>query len=143
MIESASIVSPKMALFLGLLLVLWLYRTWAKHCQIPGPTMASFSNIPRLAWAWSGKPHEVQIRLHKRYGKIVRLGPNCISIGDPREINKVYGTGANMPKVSSDGLLSRRLCRALFVLTATVRLLQSLPTNRPRPPHPGDFQHSR
>ncbi|KAK1835327.1 putative cytochrome P450 pisatin demethylase-like protein [Podospora conica] len=99
MIESVLSVSPKMVLFSGLgLLVLWLYSSWAKHCHIPGPTIASISNIPRLVWSWSGKPHEMQIRLHKKYGKIVRLGPNCISVGDPQEISKVYGTAANMPK---------------------------------------------
>lgn len=143
--EAVSGVSPKMALFFGLgLLVLRLFHGWAKHRQIPGPIIASVSNIPRLFWSWSGQPHEVQMGLHKRYGKIVRLGPNCISVGDPREINNVYGTAANMPKVSSDGFPRVDPCRRLFVLTGrtvAVRLLQSLPTNGPRPHHPGDFQH--
>ncbi|CAK7217942.1 hypothetical protein SCUCBS95973_003319 [Sporothrix curviconia] len=36
--------------------------------------------------------------LHRRYGDVVRLGPNRISIGTPLAIPAIYGTGANLPK---------------------------------------------
>lgn len=75
------------------------YRSWARLAPVPGPLLASISNVPRLLWVWSGSVQDVHIDLHKKYGKIVRLGPNAISISDPHEIQKIYGTGANMQKV--------------------------------------------
>jgi hypothetical protein len=94
------VISPGGVILLGVLSTcLWIYRSWARLRHVPGPLFASISNFQRLTWAWSGKAHETHIRLHERYGKLVRLGPNCVSIGDPHEISKIYGTGANMTKV--------------------------------------------
>jgi hypothetical protein len=80
--------------------ILYLVSQRMKQSHIPGPFLASLTNIPRTRWAYSGRAHEIQIDLHKRYGKLVRLGPNCISVGDPLAIPQIYGTGANFPKVS-------------------------------------------
>jgi hypothetical protein len=85
--------------FLFVLLVLWLYRTWKKQSHVPGPFLASISNIPRLLWARSGSAHETHIRLHQKYGSLVRLGPNAVSVGDPREISKMYGIRSSFGKV--------------------------------------------
>lgn len=87
-------------LLLSGVLLLWLYRTWAKQSHIPGPFLASISNLPRLKWAYSGKAHLTHISLHEQHGDLVRIGPNCISVGNPREISKIYGIGANFGKVS-------------------------------------------
>ncbi|KAK0727800.1 cytochrome P450, partial [Lasiosphaeria miniovina] len=81
-----------------LLLFVWLFRSWEKQRHVPGPFLASITNLPRLGWAWSGKAHETYISLHDKYGKLVRIGPNCVSVGDPHEIQKIYGTGVNMGK---------------------------------------------
>lgn len=81
-------------------LVFYLVSQRMKQSHIPGPLWASISNISRMRWAYSGRAHEIQIGLHKTYGKLVRLGPNCISVGDPLAIPQIYGTGANFPKVS-------------------------------------------
>ncbi|KAK3369969.1 cytochrome P450 [Podospora didyma] len=91
--------SPIVLVPLGtLFLAVWLYRTWSRHCDVPGPLFASLSNFPRLKWAWSGSAHNRHIQLHEKHGKLVRIGPNCISVGDPHEIQKIYGTGTNMGK---------------------------------------------
>ncbi|KAK4464769.1 cytochrome P450 [Cladorrhinum samala] len=79
-------------------LIALAFLSWAKHRHIPGPVFASVSNIPRLLWAWSGQAHRKHLELHTKHGKLVRLGPNCISVGDAREIQKVYGVGAKMGK---------------------------------------------
>ncbi|KAK3942558.1 cytochrome P450 monooxygenase [Diplogelasinospora grovesii] len=92
--------SPSLLIALLLLLV-WVYHTWKKQSHIPGPLLASISNISRLSWAWSSRAHQIHIRLHEKYGNLVRIGPNCISVGDPHEIDeiqKIYGTGANFGK---------------------------------------------
>ncbi|KAK4189133.1 putative cytochrome P450 pisatin demethylase-like protein [Podospora australis] len=87
------------AVLIGILfLILSTCISWSRHRSVPGPFLASISNLPRLGWAWSGQPHTTQIQLHNKYGKLVRVGPNCLSVGDPHEINKIYGTGSNMQK---------------------------------------------
>lgn len=49
------------------------------------------------------------MQLHDRFGRLVRLGPNCISIDDPEEVLKIYGTGVNLKKVgSSDAVTQKR-----------------------------------
>ncbi|KAF3012828.1 hypothetical protein E8E14_009139 [Neopestalotiopsis sp. 37M] len=72
----------------------------AHRKQIGGwPLLASISNIPRLLWARSGAAHLKHIDLHQKYGKLVRLGPNSISIGDATEVLQIYGTtGPNFGK---------------------------------------------
>lgn len=87
--------------FLLGVLALWFYRTWRKQAHIPGPFLASISNIPRLFWARSGRAHEIHIHLHEKYGSLVRLGPNAVSVGDPREISKMYGIRSSFGKVGA------------------------------------------
>lgn len=67
--------------------------------HIPGPHIASISNIPRLYWVLTGRAHEIHIALHKQYGHLVRMGPNMVSIGDPKEIGKIYGITGKYKKV--------------------------------------------
>ncbi|KAK4198879.1 cytochrome P450 [Triangularia verruculosa] len=87
------------AIFFGwMYLVVLTYRSWVRHQKVPGPFFAAISNIPRLRWTWSGAAHQVHMQLHDRYGSLVRLGPNCISVGDPKEIQKIYGTTVNLKK---------------------------------------------
>ncbi|KAK4225578.1 cytochrome P450 [Podospora fimiseda] len=94
-----SVLSPTLCFCIGgLFLLLLFYCSWRRHRHVPGPFLASISNIPRLRWAWSGQAHRMHLQLHGKYGKLVRIGPNCISVGDPREIQKIYGTGVRMQK---------------------------------------------
>lgn len=90
--------APSLALIFSLV-VFSLGRTWIQQSHIPGPILASISNFPRLSWAYSSKAHLVHIKLHEQHGDLVRIGPNCISVGDPREISKIYGIAANFKKV--------------------------------------------
>jgi hypothetical protein len=83
------------------LLVIKGFQVWNQQSHVPGPFLASISNIPRLLWARSGAAHLKHINLHQKYGKLVRLGPNSISIGDATEVLQIYGTtGPNFGKVS-------------------------------------------
>ena len=78
---------------------LYLYTTWAKLRQIPGPFLARFTDFPRLFWVWSRKAHEIHIDLHAKYGKLVRFGPNMVSVGDPSEISNIYKMHTPLLKV--------------------------------------------
>ncbi|CAI7666743.1 unnamed protein product [Penicillium bialowiezense] len=86
------------ALLLSGMLIFWFYHAWRKQAHVPGPFLASVSNIPRLLWARSGTAHNTHIHLHEKYGSLVRLGPNSVSVGDPREISKMYGIRSSFGK---------------------------------------------
>ena len=74
-----------------LLLVIYLIATYARLSHVPGPFLASFTNLVRLRWVLTRKAQYVHIDLHKRYGPLVRIGPNVVSVGDTAEIQQIYG----------------------------------------------------
>ena len=88
-----------MSLFLVLLFCSHLTWTWFKLRNIPGPFWAKLTNIPRFYWVWTRHAHEIHIKLHELYGKLVRMGPNMVSVGDPAEIDKIYRMHDPLQKV--------------------------------------------
>ena len=79
---------------------LQLARTYLKLRFVPGPWLAGITNLPRLYWTWTSKPFEKHLSLHKKYGKLVRMGPNMVSISDPGAIPTIYGFNYDFQKVS-------------------------------------------
>ncbi|KAG8763171.1 hypothetical protein FRC11_005709 [Ceratobasidium sp. 423] len=59
--------------------------------RFSGPWLASLSNWWLSGHANSGRHCESLHRLHEKYGKFVRIGPNHISIADPDALEVVYG----------------------------------------------------
>ncbi|MCJ1309075.1 hypothetical protein MMC25_002730 [Agyrium rufum] len=66
--------------------------------SIPGPFLASVTNFQRLYWTWTKTPFLKHIDLHRKYGKLVRLGPNVVSISDPAAIPTIYGFNYDFQK---------------------------------------------
>lgn len=78
--------------------LLWLHvQSPLKH--IPGPFLAKFTNVWRLADLLAGHTHRTQLRLHGRYGSAVRLGPNLVTLSDPSLVKVVYDVKGNFIKV--------------------------------------------
>lgn len=99
--ESPSTI-PTAILYGGLALItLYLFRNYRSLSHIPGPFIATFSNFTRLHWIWARNAHQVHVALHKKYGKLVRIGPNMVSVGDPSEIAHIYGFDDTFMKVNS------------------------------------------
>ena len=44
--------------------------------------------------------HRTMIKLHSKYGKLVRTGPNEISVNDPSALKKIYAAGSKFSKSS-------------------------------------------
>lgn len=67
--------------------------------NIPGPTLAAYTAL----WRWhdvrKGQAHQTAISLHRKYGPLVRIGPNHVSVSDPQEIKKIYGLKSGYTKV--------------------------------------------
>jgi hypothetical protein len=69
--------------------------------KFPGPLLASLTDWWRLVDVWGRRPDITQRKLHEKYGDFVRLGPNCLSIADPRALKTIYGLNKGFVKVGS------------------------------------------
>ena len=93
---SSSIVStfgqnPLLLLLIPLvLLFLSTAQAYFRLSHIPGPFFAKFTNLQRFSWVLSLRAHEIHTEQHRKYGPLVRFGPNMVSVGDPREIGTIY-----------------------------------------------------
>ncbi|KAK7398523.1 hypothetical protein QQX98_012099 [Neonectria punicea] len=78
-----------------LVVVAALTAQWLKYHvqlgQIPGPALARLTNLWRYWDVRNGAHHMTLIALHRKYGDVVRVGPNAVSISDPGAIPKIYG----------------------------------------------------
>lgn len=68
--------------------------------DLPGPMLAGYTDIWRTFTTWKGDAHETHRDLHRKYGKVVRLGPNTVSISDPAAIKLIYAVGTAFKKVN-------------------------------------------
>lgn len=67
--------------------------TYRGLMKFPGPFNAKFSNAWLGLSARSGKKFAAVDWAHRKYGKIVRVGFNHISIADERALETVYAHG--------------------------------------------------
>lgn len=76
-----------------------LYRLFLGPLQeIPGPLSARLSRLWMVKHSWQGDMHRTMIELHKKHGKLVRTGPNEVSVADLSAIKKIYGAGTKFVK---------------------------------------------
>ena len=75
-------------------------RSYYRLAHIPGPFLARFTNIPRFSWVLSYRAHDIHTALHRKYGPLVRFGPNMVSVADPAEVGNIYGFVKPWLKVS-------------------------------------------
>jgi hypothetical protein len=68
--------------------------------SIPGPFLAAFTDLWRFLKVYEGRFERALQAEHDKHGDLVRAGPNCVSIGDPREIRQIYGISRLFQKVS-------------------------------------------
>ncbi|KAI0571419.1 CypX Cytochrome P450 [Pyrenophora tritici-repentis] len=76
-----------------------LFKTYFSPLRnVPGPTAARFTNLWYLFRVNKGDFQWENIELHRRYGPIVRYGPNRYSLSSPSAQKIIYGHGAKFPK---------------------------------------------
>lgn len=66
--------------------------------SIPGPLTASVSRLWMTKHSWDGNMNTAMIALHKKYGPLVRTGPNELSVADLTAIKTIYGAGTQFRK---------------------------------------------
>lgn len=67
--------------------------------SIPGPFLARLTDLWRLLVVKRGDAHETHVKLHKKYGNIVRIGPRCVSLSGSQAIQAVYAISQKLDKV--------------------------------------------
>lgn len=120
-ISSPTLVGISFWLLTAVVAYILYLRYLAGLRHISGPFIASFSNWWKIKAAWQEQMPQQNIALHKKYGPLVRIGPNMISVDDPAAMNIIYGFKSIYHKVSlstihrdldadqhSDGFLSHR-----------------------------------
>ncbi|KAH7224243.1 hypothetical protein MRS44_003948 [Fusarium solani] len=79
--------------------LLWnRYGTGLSH--VPGPFLQSVTQLVRVYHIWTQRGQEFDLDLHKKYGKVVRVGPQLVSIAAAEDLNTVYGVTSNFYKSS-------------------------------------------
>ncbi len=88
-----ALASPWVLLLVPILYYVLPYlRNWSL-LKVPGPLPAALSNLWLLYQARRGRRYKAVDALHKKYGKVVRIQPNHVSIADDSVINAIYGHG--------------------------------------------------
>jgi hypothetical protein len=67
--------------------------------KYPGPWLAAYTNWWRFFENYGRKTEKTTLELHKRYGDVVRLGPDVLSFADPKAIKIIYGLNKGLTKV--------------------------------------------
>ena len=67
--------------------------------KIPGPTLAAYTKFWRLHDVYKGHAHLTAIDLHRKYGPLVRIAPNHVSVADPKMIPVIYTNKGDFTKV--------------------------------------------
>ncbi|KIX03195.1 uncharacterized protein Z518_06747 [Rhinocladiella mackenziei CBS 650.93] len=93
------IFSYPLQLIAGFILLRLLWNKFQRHLySIPGPRAAGYTKFWRLYDVWKGKAHLTAIELHKKYGPLVRIAPNHVSVSDPSYIPVFYNIKENYTK---------------------------------------------
>jgi benzoate 4-monooxygenase len=69
------------------------FATFGDLRDIPAPFPAQFTNLWLLSVVRRGNRYEVVDKMHKKFGKVVRIAPNHVSIADVSAIHSIYGHG--------------------------------------------------
>jgi hypothetical protein len=73
---------------------LWIIycRTWHPLAKVPGPFWASVTRFWYMYRIIAADMDRVQRALHKKYGPLVRIGPDEVSSANPSDIPLIYRT---------------------------------------------------
>jgi hypothetical protein len=82
-----------------------LYQRYASPLRkYPGPVLASFSRLWKVKSTASGQTHLDHIALHKKYGPVVRIAPNEVSLSSPEAARNLLSAGKRFHKTPFYGV---------------------------------------
>ncbi|KAJ7499484.1 benzoate para-hydroxylase [Mycena latifolia] len=65
--------------------------------RISGPLLARWTHLWLAYHAWRGRRYAAVHSAHKRYGTVVHIAPNHVSIASPDALSVIYSQGPNAP----------------------------------------------
>ncbi|KAH7077544.1 cytochrome P450 [Paraphoma chrysanthemicola] len=77
---------------------IFYYRFCHGLRRFSGPFYASFTNLWKAYHTYRGDFEHVLLDCHRKYGKVVRVGPNHLNISDAQAVKVIYGTGRAFSK---------------------------------------------
>jgi benzoate 4-monooxygenase len=93
--------TPYTLLLLPIIYYLLPYiRNWSIR-DIPAPFPAAFTNLWLLYQCRRGRRYLAVDNAHKKYGPLVRIQPDHVSVADPEAIPIIYGHGNGFLKALS------------------------------------------
>ncbi|KXX72952.1 Pisatin demethylase [Madurella mycetomatis] len=116
----AFIVVPIVTLFA------WFTISWAASPlrKFPGPFLAGYTNLWRLAQVLAGDYQKTIKKLHEQYGPVVRIGPNTLDIDYPELIRTIYSTDGRWHKTefyhNNSAIVNGRITYHIFSTTDQV-----------------------
>ncbi|KAK3687839.1 cytochrome P450 [Podospora appendiculata] len=82
-----------------------LYKRYASPLRkYPGPFLASFSRLWKVISIAKGNTHLEHIELHRKYGPIVRIAPNELSLASPEAARTLLSAGKRFFKTPFYGV---------------------------------------
>lgn len=90
------------SLILGLLQLIRT-RYYGGLNKIPGPFVASVSNIWKVSALYWGTMPQENIAIHSKYGSVVRIGPHHVSFASPEALQIIHTSRNAYPKVYDHG----------------------------------------
>lgn len=114
----------------GTALLLWLVKNRYRNGlnKYPGPFLASLTDWWRLIDVYGRRSELTHRALHKKYGDVVRLGPNTLSFSDPSALKSIYGLNKGFVKVSL--IHWQEASRPLLTMTSRTFILFNNPSQR-------------
>jgi hypothetical protein len=82
--------------------ILYRISPFRPLAKFPGPL---FARTSRIWWSYvsrAGHQHLIMQQLHEKYGGVVRIGPNHLSIRDAAAIPAMFGARSSWPKHASE-----------------------------------------
>ncbi|OLN97156.1 Isotrichodermin C-15 hydroxylase 7 [Colletotrichum chlorophyti] len=80
--------SGALCTFLAFVLYQWYFHPL---CRFPGPKLAAISNFPYSRSYLGGRQPWDILKLHDRYGPVVRISPNDLSFNTAKSWSDIYG----------------------------------------------------
>ena len=93
-----TVIPISVLIFLSLVSILYFRAFGGPLGSIPGPLDARFSRLWMMKHTWDGDMHRTMIKMHQKYGSLVRTGPNEVSVVDLSAIKKIYAAGTKFTK---------------------------------------------
>lgn len=90
------------AFLVFILIRLIVNRYFQGLSKYDGPFLASLTDFWRPIFIHRNRHNQTILDLHRKYGSVVRLGPNVLSFSEPEAVKDIYATKKHYMKVAND-----------------------------------------